>query len=107
MADTPNKLIAISLKKDFKQGHKPIHVLRDISLECVQGQSYAITGVSGSGKSTLLHILGGLDEPTSGSVLFNNHNIASLKKKNIFLNHSIGFVFQFHYLIKELTVLEN
>ena len=107
MPCSPDKLTAIELKKDFWQADKLIHVLRTISIEFEQGKSYAITGVSGSGKSTFLHLLGGLDHPTSGTIFFNDQNIATLKKKNTFLNRSIGFVFQFHYLIKELTVLDN
>lgn len=77
---------------------KAVSVLTDISVSFAQGSQYAITGASGSGKSTLLHILGGLDEPTSGTVTLNGAKPSS---------ESIGFVFQFHYLIHELTVLEN
>jgi ABC-type lipoprotein export system ATPase subunit len=91
-------LIAKNISKTFTQAGKKLQVLKDISLSFEQGKTYAITGASGSGKSTFLHILGGLDTPTSGSILFN-------KERN--LNSSIGFVFQFHYLINELTVLEN
>lgn len=98
-----------SVYKDFYQAKKPLPILKDVTLDFRQDFSYAITGSSGSGKSTFLHILGGLDTPTSGSVFFDNQNIYALdqKKKEYFLHHTIGFVFQFHYLIKELTVLEN
>ena len=95
--------------KSFKQATKPLTVLNDISITFKQGETYAITGASGSGKSTLLHILGGLDKPTTGSVLFNSNDISTLrtKQKEQILSSSIGFVFQFHYLINEFTVLEN
>ena len=100
-------LIVAYLKKDFYQGGVQQQVLAGINAEFEQGKAYAITGVSGSGKSTFLHLLGGLDQPTSGTVLFNGQDIFKLPRKDAFLNKSIGFVFQFHYLIKELTVLEN
>jgi lipoprotein-releasing system ATP-binding protein len=102
-------LVAHHVYKDFLQGGKLLRVLRGISIDFSQNQTYAITGVSGSGKSTLLHLLGGLDEPTSGTILINNsplNNISSKQKTKI-LNSYFGFVFQFHYLIKELTALEN
>jgi lipoprotein-releasing system ATP-binding protein len=74
-----------------------------------QGTRYAITGISGCGKSTLLHLLAGIDKPSSGHVYYNQHAIDTLDadKKNYFLNHDIGLVFQYSYLIKELSVLEN
>lgn len=102
-------IIIDKLHKEFLQATKKLNVLSNIDATFNQGSSYAITGVSGSGKSTLLHILGGLEKPTSGTVHFNDHNLYTLKQKTKerLLNQSIGFVFQFHYLIKELTVLEN
>jgi lipoprotein-releasing system ATP-binding protein len=105
-----NKILeAKKLHKTFLEAKKSLTVLKDISTKFEQGKTYAITGASGSGKSTLLHLLGGLDSPTTGSVFFDNKNIASMKKseKELFLSQSIGFVFQFHYLVNELTVLEN
>jgi len=89
-----------NLKKTFFQGEEPLTVLKDVTIKFEQGKTYAITGASGSGKSTFLHLIGGLDSPTSGSVNFNNQNIVKSRS-------SLGFVFQFHYLINELTVLEN
>lgn len=88
-----NKMLtAQNIHKTFEQAEKPLHVLTDISIAFEQGKTYAITGASGSGKSTLLHLLGRLDTPTSGKIVG---------------KPSIGFVFQFHYLINELTILEN
>lgn len=104
-----SKLIIKNVKKSFEQGDERLDVLRGVSAEFEKGKTYSIVGVSGSGKSTLMHILGGLDFPDSGEVFFNDENIAKFKqsKKEKFLNQKLGFVFQFHYLIKELTVLEN
>ena len=98
------KLLVKNVTKNFVTG---ISVLKNITFTFETKKTYAITGASGSGKSTLLHIIGGLDYPTSGDVLLNNQIISSQKEKNSILNEKIGFVFQFHYLIKELTVLEN
>ena len=98
-----------NLSKQYGRGSKALHVLQDISVTFQQGRSYAVTGVSGSGKSTFLHLLGGLDKPTKGIVLFDSIDIFSCSPHELdrFRNQSIGFVFQFHYLISELTVLEN
>jgi len=106
---TVNTITAKKIHKTFIQADKQLKVLQNISVSFEQEKTYAITGASGSGKSTLLHILGGLDAPTSGSVLFNKDDIAKMRSytKERLLNLSIGFVFQFHYLINELTVLEN
>jgi ABC-type lipoprotein export system ATPase subunit len=71
------------------------------------GKLIFVTGVSGSGKSTFMHMLGGLDEPSTGEVFIDNKSLSAMKKKQLFFNQTVGFVFQFHYLIKELTVLEN
>jgi ABC-type lipoprotein export system ATPase subunit len=104
-----NYLVASKIYKTYGQGEKKIRVLCDVTARFEQGKSYAITGVSGSGKSTLIHILGGLDNPSSGHVMYNDQDIFTFKasQKNFFHNGTIGFVFQFHYLIKELSVLEN
>jgi lipoprotein-releasing system ATP-binding protein len=95
--------------KTYKDATKTLEVLKNVTLQFEQGQSYAITGVSGSGKSTLLHLAGGLDQPTSGSVIIDGQDMSTIEpaKKRLFLNQQVGFVFQFHYLIKELSVLEN
>jgi len=85
------------------------YVLDDISLSLGTGDSIAITGPSGSGKSTLLHIMGTLDKPDSGTVKFNGTEIGSLKEPELarIRNRNLGFVFQLHYLLPQLTLLEN
>lgn len=109
LGESVDKLVAKRVYKDFLQGSKVTHVLKDVSIEFEKGKTYAVTGVSGAGKSTFLHVLGGLDTPSSGSVIFKGHDIYDLNTsvKEKFLNEEFGFVFQFHYLIKEFTVLEN
>ncbi len=84
-------------------------VLRDISLKVEQGQSLAVVGPSGSGKSTLLNIIGALDYPTSGEVLFEGQDLSSLSEAELarIRNRDIGFVFQLHHLLPQCTVLEN
>lgn len=84
-------------------------VLQGVSVSFEYGKTYGITGISGSGKSTLIYLLAGLDLPTRGSILYQGVDINSLNhiQKAHFLNTSIGMAFQYPYLIKELTVLEN
>lgn len=84
-------------------------VLSEVSLQLMPGESVAIVGPSGSGKSTLLNLLGGLDRPTSGTVLFNGQDLATLKEDALALyrNREVGFVFQLHHLLPQLTALEN
>ena len=103
------KLVARGLSKSFSTGGKTLHVLESVNIEFEEGKSYAITGASGSGKSTFLHLLAGLDTPSKGEVFFGGNNIFNFKQKekDLFLNKSLGFVFQFHYLIRELSVLQN
>ena len=95
--------------KEFPTRSEPLVVLRDVSLSLAAGQSAAILGPSGSGKSTLLHIVGALDEPTSGTVTLAGDNPFALDAAGLakFRNRNIGFVFQDHYLLPQLTVLEN
>ena len=97
------------VKKVFKQGAQELVVLHGIDVTFNQGTSYAITGVSGIGKSTFLQIVAGLDAPTEGAVYFGDKNIADFTpaEKSLFLNKTIGLVFQSPYLIPELSVLEN
>jgi lipoprotein-releasing system ATP-binding protein len=84
-------------------------VLFDINLSVEQGEFISIIGQSGSGKSTLLNIIGTLDTPTSGDVIINGININSMSQNNLaaLRNQELGFIFQFHYLLPEFTVMEN
>ena len=86
-----------------------LHVLRGASLTVQPGEAVAITGASGTGKSTLLHILGALDGPTSGEVFLGGHAVAELGDAELgaVRNRHVGFVFQFHHLLREFTALEN
>ena len=86
-----------------------LHVLRGVSLTVQPGEAVAITGASGTGKSTLLHILGALDGPTSGEVFLGGHAVAELGDAELGAarNRHVGFVFQFHHLLREFTALEN
>lgn len=98
-----------NLHKTFTTGQQPLNILQGITATFKQGSSFAIIGSSGSGKSTLMHLLAGLDKPTVGSVFFNDTDITQLNstEKDVFLQQSVGLVFQLPYLIKELSVLEN
>jgi len=98
------------LCKDYHEGSgDELHILRDINLSITTGKSIAIVGDSGSGKTTLLNMLGGIDEPTSGTVSLNNNAFQKLseKKKCSFRNRHLGFIYQFHHLLPEFTALEN
>ncbi len=95
--------------KTFHDGLRPLPILRGVDLRVDAGKILAISGASGSGKSTLLHIMGTLDKPTDGSVLFHGDDIA--KKGGAFFNRlrnkGLGFVFQFYHLLPEFSALEN
>ena len=100
-------IICNNLHKSF--GEPPVDVIKGISLEIKDGEFVSISGRSGSGKSTLLYLLSTLDKPNQGEVLIDNRNPAELSVEELhrFRNESLGFVFQFHYLLPELTALEN
>ncbi|MGE8722586.1 ABC transporter ATP-binding protein [Leptospira terpstrae] len=103
-------MLGIEAKHIFKSfGEPPQEVLKDVSLEIAVGDFVALTGKSGSGKSTLLYIVSGLDNPTSGDVKLGGSSLVGMESAAIhrLRNLSIGFVFQFHYLLPELTGLEN
>lgn len=95
--------------KDFRLGNTTTKVLKNLSLQVMQGEFVSIMGPSGSGKSTLLYILGGLDAPTGGSVHLNGTDISRFKdeKMSRIRRQNIGFVFQFYNLIPNLNVEEN
>jgi lipoprotein releasing system ATP-binding protein len=98
-----------NLKKVYETEADRVEALRGISFELKEGEFCLLMGASGSGKSTLLHIMGTLDRPSQGKVYFKGEDLFSLSENELaaFRNRKLGFVFQFHYLIKELTVLEN
>jgi lipoprotein-releasing system ATP-binding protein len=102
-------LEARDIHKVYNEGSKALPVLKGIGLSVKKGGFVAITGPSGAGKSTLLHILGGLDLPTSGCVLFDGKDISKINDLKLcrIRNKRIGFVFQFYHLLPEFTVLEN
>ncbi|MFN7945789.1 MAG: ABC transporter ATP-binding protein [Blastocatellia bacterium] len=90
-------------------GEVEVHALRSIDLDLFEGEFVVLLGPSGSGKSTLLNILGGLDTPTSGEVIFRDHNLVTADERELtrFRREHVGFVFQFYNLIPSLTALEN
>jgi lipoprotein-releasing system ATP-binding protein len=95
--------------KNYLSGAETLHILKGINLQIEEGTSLSITGQSGSGKSTLLNILGGLDRADGGSVFIGSDEITSLSEKDmsVFRSKKVGFIFQFHYLLKDFTALEN
>ena len=95
--------------KEFDSAGERLRILAGASLQLGAGENAAVLGPSGSGKSTLLHIIGTLDEPTSGRVLVDEQDVASLQGTVLaeFRNRTIGFVFQDHHLLPQLTALEN
>ena len=95
------------LTKTFSDGSKKLHVLKDINLQIDKGSIITIKGPSGSGKSTLLSIIGTLDNADSGELLINGMSVQENTNIDKLRNKSIGFVFQFHNLISELTLEEN
>jgi lipoprotein-releasing system ATP-binding protein len=100
---------ALQLKKSFRNGGVVIDVLKGINLNLREGEAVAIVGASGIGKSTLLHILGTLDRPDSGTLLFNGDDIFRYDDTKLakFRNEKLGFVFQFHHLLPEFSASEN
>ena len=102
-------ITAKDLTKTYKNGREKLTAVDKASFDIWQGEFIALTGASGSGKSTLLHMLGGLDKPTSGSIVINQENIAKLSDRKLsnFRNRTIGFVFQFFYMQPFLTLAQN
>jgi putative ABC transport system ATP-binding protein/lipoprotein-releasing system ATP-binding protein len=96
-----------NITKSF--GDPPTQVLKNISAEILDGEMVSIMGRSGSGKSTLLYIISSLDKPSSGEVMIDQESLSNMSQKKLhqFRNQKMGFVFQFHHLLPELTALEN
>ena len=102
-------LSAKNLYKTYKEGNMTTEVLKNVSFDIYSKSLLAIIGSSGSGKSTLLHLLGGLDKPTSGEIIFKSQplNQLSEQQKARLRNQEIGFVYQFHHLLPDFSALEN
>ena len=102
-------LTARGVRKSYLMGRRPLEVLRDISLSVERGEFLALRGASGAGKSTLLHLLGGLDIPNEGEIVFDGENLRALPARALarLRNRRVGFVFQAYHLLPELSALEN
>ena len=105
----PMILSASGLAKTYGKGSTAVDVLKEIDLQVSASEKVAIVGSSGSGKSTLLHLLGGLDTPSSGTVILVGENLHKLpaSKLDQLRNHSLGFIYQFHHLLDEFSAVEN
>ncbi|MBF0378606.1 MAG: ABC transporter ATP-binding protein [Desulfamplus sp.] len=103
------KSISRKFKSSAKVTEEDIEILKDIDFEIYKGETIAVVGASGTGKSTLLHIIGTLDRPNHGYLLFENRNLFDLSQEELarFRNQKIGFVFQFHHLLQGFSAIEN
>ncbi|GIK51825.1 MAG: ABC transporter ATP-binding protein [Planctomycetota bacterium] len=101
--------VARGITKVYRMGEVEVHALRGVDLELYEGEFVVLLGPSGSGKSTLLNILGGLDIPSAGSVIFRDHNLTQATERELtsYRRDHVGFVFQFYNLIPSLTAREN
>jgi lipoprotein-releasing system ATP-binding protein len=109
-ASHPDGLVRVAgLFKSFGSGNDRIEILKNLDFHLNEGETVAILGPSGIGKSTLLHILGTLDRPDSGTLLFRGREVLTYPSEKLarFRNEFIGFVFQFHHLLPEFSALEN
>ncbi|WP_353243597.1 lipoprotein-releasing ABC transporter ATP-binding protein LolD [Providencia sp.] len=102
-------LVCEHLSKTYQEGSLSTQVLKNVSFSIGQGEMMAIVGSSGSGKSTLLHLLGGLDTPSEGNVIFRGQHINQLSsdERAAIRNKDLGFIYQFHHLLPDFTALEN
>ena len=104
------QIIAVqSVSKSFGENINPLQVLEDLSLNLNKGESLGLVGASGSGKSTLLHIICGLERPDTGNIFIKDVNITDLNadERSLFRSKEVGFVYQFHHLLPDLTAIEN
>jgi lipoprotein-releasing system ATP-binding protein len=102
-------LRARGLRKVYGSGHAAVSVLGGVDVDLAAGERVAVVGASGSGKSTLLHLLGGLDEPTAGTVEVVGQDLMRVNQaaRGVWRNRHIGFIYQFHHLLAEFSALEN
>jgi lipoprotein-releasing system ATP-binding protein len=108
-ASSTVKIAVQALVKTFTTNGNRVEVLKGLDLDIYSGETLAVVGASGVGKSTLLHILGTLERPTAGQVLWEGEEVFALDDRRLaaFRNQKVGFVFQFHYLLPEFDALEN
>ncbi len=111
MSESSSILVScLELVKGYETGSQDrVEVLRSLDLALLRGESIAVTGISGSGKSTLLHLIAGLEKPDGGAVFYRGQRLDGLSEKALceWRNHEIGFIYQFHHLLPEFSVLEN
>ena len=102
-------LLASALQKTYVMGSRSLQVLRGVDLQIAPGDFVALRGASGTGKSTLLHLIGGLDTPNAGEIIFRGQKLSGYSERDltVFRNRKVGFVFQAYHLLPELTALEN
>lgn len=107
--DVPAAIRTVDLGMRYSSGQNQLTIFENLNLEVRLGERLALVGESGAGKSTLLHLLGGLDRPTKGRILFGDQDISRFNGAQLaaFRNREIGFVWQTHYLLPEFTALEN
>jgi len=105
----PPIIAARGLRKTYMSGDKQLTVIDGLDLAVTAGETVAIVGASGTGKSTLLHLLGGIDRPSAGEILFEGKRLDALSATALarYRNAAVGFVFQFHFLMPDFTALEN
>jgi len=108
-SQTPVKIELRGLSKTFRHNGNRVDVLTGVDLDIRQGETLAVVGASGVGKSTFLHILGTLERPSGGKVLWDGADVFAMEDKPLaaFRNRKVGFVFQFHHLLPEFNALEN
>ncbi len=102
-------ILVRGIKKSFSLGSKSVQALNGIDIDIRKGELICIMGASGAGKSTLLHILGTVERPTEGSIIYDSKEVFAMSDDELsdFRNHKIGFVFQFHHLLPDFTAIEN